>query len=147
MNVREILQILRHNHNYMVKQNDSLLKLVRKVSENVSDISDKVSTSERQFCTINKTVKNNNDTLVDVKGDIEKLQKSVKTLKTKQMDAVKSDPIEKRLKLMERKLDERDRVPDGMAVNSSVTAMENRRNMDDKMISLSFEMLRVMDWD
>ena len=134
MNVREILQIIRHNHNYMAKQNDALLKLVREVSENVSDISDKVSTLERKFCAINKTVKTNKDTLVDVKDDIEKLQKSVKTLKTKQMDAVKSDAIDKRLRLIERKLDERDRVPDGMAVNSNVTAMENRLNVDDKMV-------------
>ena len=134
MNVREILQIIRHNHNYMAKQNDALLKLVRKVSENVSDISDKVSTLERKFCAINKTVKTNKDTLVDVKDDIEKLQKSVKTLKTKQMDAVKSDAIDKRLRLIEKKLDERDRVPDGMAVNSNVTAMENRLNVDDKMV-------------
>ena len=57
MNVREILQIIRNNHNYMTKQNDALFKLVREVSENVSDISEKVSTLERKFCTINKTVK------------------------------------------------------------------------------------------
>ena len=50
------------------------------------------------------------------------------------MDAVKSDAIDKKLRLIERKLDERDRVPDGMAVNSNVTAMENRLNVDDKMV-------------
>ena len=59
------------------------------------------------------------------------------------MDAVKSDAIDKRLRLIERKLDERDRVPDCMAVNSNVTAMENRLNVDDKMVlvkNLSFGM-------
>ena len=128
MNVREILQIIRNNHNYMTKQNDALFKLVREVSENVSDISEKVSTLERKFCTINKTVKSNKETLVDVKCDIEKLQKTVKTLKTTQMDAVKSDPFGKRLKLIERRLEERDRVPENIAANN------NTAGMDDKMV-------------
>ena len=42
MNVREILNMIRHNHNYMMKQNDVLFKLVREVSVNVSEINDKI---------------------------------------------------------------------------------------------------------
>ena len=55
MNVREILNMRRHNHNYMVKQNDVLFKLVREVSVNVSEINDKIRILENFFSVIEKS--------------------------------------------------------------------------------------------
>ena len=59
------------NHNYMVKQNDVLFKLVREVSVNVSEISDKIRILEQKFCVIEKAVKHNNNEIVEVQHKVE----------------------------------------------------------------------------
>ena len=58
------------------------------------------------------------------------------------MDAVKSDTFDKRLKLIERKLAARDRIPENIAVNNNMTGMDDKMvrvknlpyGMDDKMV-------------
>ena len=90
MNVREILNMIRHNHKYMVKQNDLLFNLVQDVSVNVSEISDKICTLEKKFCVISKTVKDNKDTIVEVQNNIRILENSVIILE-KKVKSVKSD--------------------------------------------------------
>ena len=80
MNVREIFNMIRHNHKYMVKQNDMLFNLVRDVSVNVSEISDKICTLEKKFCVISKTVKDNKDTIIEVQNNLRKLENSVVNL-------------------------------------------------------------------
>ena len=103
MNVREILNMIRHNHKYMVKQNDLLFNLVQDVSVNVSEISDKICTLEKKFCVISKTVKDNKDTIVEVQNNIRILENSVIILE-KKVKSVKSDELEERLKTIEDKL-------------------------------------------
>ena len=71
MNVKEILNMIRHNHNYMVKQNDVLFKSVREVSVNVSEISDKIRLLEQKFRLIEKAVKHNNNEIVEVQHKVE----------------------------------------------------------------------------
>ena len=107
MNVREILNMIRRNHNYMVKQNDVLFKLVREVSVNVSEINDKIRILEKNFCVIEKAVKHNNNEIVEVQHKVENLEKSVRILKEKQSVSVKADELEIRLKAMENKLNQR----------------------------------------
>ena len=107
MNVREILNMIRHNHNYMVKQNDVLFKLVREVSVNVSEINDKIRILEKKFSVIEKAVKHNNNGIVEVQHKVENLEKSVRILKGKQSVSVKADELEIRLKAMENKLNQR----------------------------------------
>ena len=107
MNVREILNMIRHNHNYMVKQNDVLFKLVREVSVNVSEINDKIRILEKKFSVIEKAVKHNNNEIVELQHKVENLEKSVRILKEKQSVSVKADELEIRLKAMENKLNQR----------------------------------------
>ena len=107
MNVREILNMIRRNHNYMVKQNDVLFKLVREVSVNVSEINDKIRILEKFFSVIEKAVKHNNNEIVEVQHKVENLEKSVRILKEKQSVLVKADELEIRLKAMENKLNQR----------------------------------------
>ena len=107
MNVREILNMIRRNHNYMVKQNDVLFKLVREVSVNVSEINDKIRILEKKISVIEKAVKHNNNEIVEVQHRVENLEKSVRILKEKQSVSVKADELEIRLKAMENKLNQR----------------------------------------
>ena len=107
MNVRKILNMIRHNHNYMVKQNDVLFKLVREVSVNVSEINDKIRILEKKFSVIEKAVKHNNNEIVEVQHEVENLEKSVRILKEKQSVSVIADELEIRLKAMENKLSQR----------------------------------------
>ena len=81
MNVREILNMIRHNQKYMVTQNDVLFKLVREVSVNVSEINDKIRILEKKFSVIEKAVKLNNNEIVEVQHKVENLEKSVRILK------------------------------------------------------------------
>ena len=107
MNVSEILNMIRHNHNYMVKQNDVLFKLVREVSVNVSEINDKIRILEKKFSVIEKAVKHNKNEIVEVQHKVENLEKSVRILKEKQSVSVIADELEIRLKAMENKLNQR----------------------------------------
>ena len=90
----------------MVRQNDLLFNLVRDVSVNVSEISDKICTLENKFCVISKTVKDNKDTIVEVQNNIRILENSVIIIekKVKSVKSVKSDELEERLKTIEDKL-------------------------------------------
>ena len=51
----------------MVKQNDLLFSLVRDVSVIVSENSDNICTLEKKLCVISKAVKNNKDTIEEVR--------------------------------------------------------------------------------
>ena len=55
------------------------------------------------------------------------------------MDAVKSDPFDKRLKLLERRLEEHDQAPENIAVNNNMTGM------DDKMVRVKNLPYRMQD--
>ena len=129
MNVREILNMIRHNHNYMVKQNDVLFKLVREVSVNVSEINDKIRILEKKFSVIEKAVKHNNNEIVEVQHKVENLEKSIRILKEKQSVSVKADELEIRLKAMENKLNQRitERVNTTDVVANASTATTDDR--------------------
>ena len=143
MNVREILNMIRHNHKYMVKQNDMLFNLVRDVSVNVSDISDKICTLEKKFCVISKTVKDNKDTIVEVQNNLKKLENSVVILKKNMVKSVTSDELEVRLKAIEDKLKKQHADIQTTAVNDVMMADPSGDAIHDRQVyvkNLSFGM-------
>ena len=141
MNVREILNIIRHNHNYMVKQNDVLFKLVREVSVNVSEINDKIRILEKKFSVIEKAVKHNNNEIVEVQHKVENLEKSVRILKEKQ-SAVKADELEIRLKAMENKLNQR--ITERVNI-TDVVANASTATTDDRLLLIKKLPYRMKD--
>ena len=142
MNVREILNMIRHNHDYMVKQNDVLFKLVREVSVNVSEINDKIRILEKKFSVIEKAVKHNNNEIVEVQHKVENLEKWVRILKEKQSVSVKADELEIRLKAMENKLNQR--ITERVNI-TDVVANASTATTDDRLLLIKNLPYRMKD--
>ena len=96
-NIAQVEKMINTNHNFLVQQNDKLLKLITDMSVNVDTISSRVCTLEKQICIMNKSVKQNSDGLTKVKRDLTQLQMSVKNAAQNQLIA----DYENRLKIVE----------------------------------------------
>ena len=55
-NIAQVENMINTNHNFLVQQNDKLLKLITDMSVNVDTISSRVGTLEKQVCIMNKSV-------------------------------------------------------------------------------------------
>ena len=55
-NIAQVEKMINTNHNFLVQQNDKLLKLITDMSVNVDTISSRVCTLEKQICIMNKSI-------------------------------------------------------------------------------------------
>ena len=96
-NIAQVEKMINTNHNFLVQQNNKLLKLITDISVNVDTISSRVGTLEKQVCIMNTSVKQNSDGLTKVKRNLTQLQMSVKNAAQNQLSA----DYENRLKIVE----------------------------------------------
>ena len=68
--IAQVEKMINTNHNFLVQQNNKLLKLITDISVNVDTISSRVGTLEKQVCIMNTSVKQNSDGLTKVKRDL-----------------------------------------------------------------------------
>ena len=96
-NIAQVEKMINTNHNFLVQQNNKLLKLITDISVNVDTISSRVGTLEKQVCIMNTSIKQNSDGLTKVKRDLTQLQMSVKNAAQNQLSA----DYENRLRIVE----------------------------------------------
>ena len=103
LSINLVQNMIKKNHELLIKQNNELAEMMSELSVNVADINDRVVSLEKKFLCMDRKAESSRAKLLEVTDKINEMQNSLKCIKKKQ--AVSGDnKLEERLQLIEEKL-------------------------------------------
>ena len=81
-NIAQVENIIKKNNSILAKQNDTVLKLIHKISANVNEMNERVNILEQKLCTLNNSVNKNKENVTAINRKLLKLENTVNIIKT-----------------------------------------------------------------